>query len=369
MNQMDVPVRLEHIIDTAQLDHHLGEGTISQQKHPIYNLYIYNYTQKAVTVKEWDRTLSSCRGLIVNGAGEVLARPYAKFWNINDANHPETLAVNLPKQSAQIMEKMDGSLGIMYRYLDQVGIATRGSFDSEQARWATEWYKNHISTHSAVWPGEWTPLFEIIYQKNRIVCSYDFEGLVLTGLISIATGEEIPHSELEFWGRTNSIPVAPAYSHIPANDETKNREGYVLTWFDPYLKVKVKFEEYVRLHRIITGFNPKTVWEMLSEGKSDEIFKLETDTTLPKEFRDWLYYTRYGIEQDYRNIELVSRAIFSQRPGIAFSRKDNALHFKTFDGRYSAVLFAMLDGKDHAKVIWKMIKPKADKVFKVDGEA
>jgi hypothetical protein len=51
-------------------------------------------------------------------------------------------------------------------------------------------------------------------------------------------------------------------------------------------------------------------------------------------------------------------------------RKELAHYFKhCFEGRYSHVLFAMLDNKDYASIIWKMVKPRGDKTFKVDGEA
>ena len=35
-----------------------------------------------------------------------------------------------------------------------------------------------------------TPLFEIIYPENRIVVKYDFEGLVMIGIVDIQTGYE-----------------------------------------------------------------------------------------------------------------------------------------------------------------------------------
>jgi len=41
-------------------------------------------------------------------------------------------------------------------------------------------------------------LFEIIYKENRIVCDYDFEDVVLLGIINTKTGSEVNlHSDSE----------------------------------------------------------------------------------------------------------------------------------------------------------------------------
>ena len=36
------------------------------------------------------------------------------------------------------------------------------------------------------------------------------------------------------------------------------------------VKVKVKMADYLRLHKIITGMNARSVWELLSSGKGTE---------------------------------------------------------------------------------------------------
>lgn len=373
-------VSLEHIVDVYSLNRHLKEGNISARQHPDAPLLtIYNYTPRAVQVKEWDRTLSSCRGLIVDLLDKsVVSRPFAKFWNMNDLHHPETLEANLPRSAPQIMEKMDGSLGILYHVNGDPAIATRGSFASEQALWATKWYREHTVYRAEElgrqmrWPTGYTPLFEIIYPENRIVCSYSFEGLVLIGLVNNATGEEIPYHHVRFWANFNGIRCADVYTNIPGNDNTENREGYVLTWFDPYIKVKVKFEDYVRLHRIITGFSVKSVWEMLSQGKVEEVNALASDTTLPTEFRNWIGQVEGDLFDSYALIEKAAIAVYQRHgDGLFGSRKDFA-HY-VFQQRYEhmgtpSVVFAMLDGQDYAPIIWKMLRPASSSSFKAGEE-
>ena len=49
-------------------------------------------------------------------------------------------------------------------------------------------------------------------------------------------------------------------------------------------RVKIKYAEYVRLHRIVTGLNARTVWEVLvTGGDLDELTE-----PLPDEFHAWV---------------------------------------------------------------------------------
>lgn len=103
-------------------------------------------------------------GLICDLDGEIIERPFEKFFNIEEHNH------SLPDLKFEIYEKLDGSLGILY-FLEGIPyIASRGSFDSPQAIKATSMlhgqYKNSVSKLNK----DKTYLFEIIYPDNNI-CS------------------------------------------------------------------------------------------------------------------------------------------------------------------------------------------------------
>jgi len=72
-------------------------GMVKVTKHPMLPLFIYNYTQRAqFTPEHWNHVTDLCRGLVVDSLGYIVARGFKKFWNINDARHPETMMENLP---------------------------------------------------------------------------------------------------------------------------------------------------------------------------------------------------------------------------------------------------------------------------------
>ena len=64
---------------------------ISEQKHPNLDLWIYNYTKRCQYEKKWDEVTTMCRGLILNKEGNIIARPFKKFFNIGEHLNEITL--------------------------------------------------------------------------------------------------------------------------------------------------------------------------------------------------------------------------------------------------------------------------------------
>lgn len=172
------------MFDPGQLQTAIDEGYVRTQRHPELPLVIYNYTEKAQYEYAWNTVTMQCRGLIVDDDGEVVARPFPKFFNYGDTGGD--VSPSYYHSPVVVTDKVDGSLGILWRYADTYGIATRGSFTSPQAAWATKWF-NKYAEYSA-FDFEYTYLFEILASWNRIVVDYDWEGLVLLGRVNIEYG-------------------------------------------------------------------------------------------------------------------------------------------------------------------------------------
>lgn len=359
----------EHL-NPGKLADQIANGMVKRQEHPTLPLSILNYTQKAQFTPElWNEVTDKCRGLIFHReTGDIVSRPFVKFWNLSDPRHPETLFENLPPTPPTITAKMDGSLGIYYQCKGEVGIATRGSFTSEQAVWATRWLRGH----AFVWPEGYTPLFEIIYPENQIVVRYDFSGLVLLALVNIETGEELPYYLLQQAAEVNGLRVVEQFDKplsVCVTEDADNEEGYVATWHRPGtwpLRVKIKMETYCRMHRLLTQTNPVTVWEMLKDG-----LDLTTLTSnVPADFVSWIHTVEAQLRSSYETIEQAALSAMLEYDGEKVittpeERKRFAL-YAVSKQPVTPILFAMLDGKDYAPIIWKMIRPKVTDTFKVD---
>src|SRR3990170_2874481 len=172
-------------MDLDKIKQYVEQGLISENIHPEdENVRIYNYTPEVQFDRKWDDVTMMCRGLILNiGTREILARPFEKFFNIQE--HLEVFKKDLPDEEPNITEKIDGSLGIAYFLNNKWWITTRGSFTSDQALWATNWFRRNINCDNL--PKDLTLLFEIIFDMNRIVVKYDFEGLVFLAAIDTKT--------------------------------------------------------------------------------------------------------------------------------------------------------------------------------------
>lgn len=354
-------ITLNEMLDQRALDQLVTGGFIARKPHPTAPLHLYDYTQRAQFERVWTPETLACRGLIVHDDGRVWARPFGKFFNA--AEH-ETLPTH---ETFEVYDKLDGSLGILYRHpeTNQWCISTRGSFISEQAIHATAILRAKYADalDRLVKPDE-TWLFEIIYPENRIVVDYHgLDDLVLLAITENATGlDRALPTELEWPGRivTRHHTMAE-WAHVAAADGEhrlgEEGEGYVIR-FASGLRVKVKFADYVRLHRIVTGVSTVTVWEHLSEGLPfDELLD-----RVPDELYTWLTAYVAELRNKFATIEADCRALMTDPKVDLTNRKATAAFFADKPNR--AVLFRMYDAKPYDTIVWRILRPSFAKPFK-----
>lgn len=340
-------------VEREAVEAHIAQGNIRAQPHPAYPLRILNYTPQVQYGRLWDDTTLMCRGLIITDDWEVVARPFRKFFNWGEWD--ETKQADYADRPKSVTEKLDGSLGILYHWDGAWHVATRGSFDSDQARVAQQILTGYdlaeIPTAGV------TPLVEIIYPSNRIVVDYGgVRELVLLAALSTASGERLASP---WWYGPRAQPVREDIATLLSVDES-NREGFVVAFSDGEM-AKIKIDEYVRLHRILTGTNAVRVWEACQ----DEALYAALMDRVPDEFYDWVRDTAAELRFRYDQIEKTAVGLFAElRPLADESRKAFALEATKTD--VADLLFAMLDDKAYADRIWRRIKPEATKPFVED---
>ena len=333
-------------MNLAILNEMVEQGLIRMQKHPEAELFIYNYSKEVQYNRIWNECSMACRGLIMDANQNIIARPFSKFFNLGEMENQI-----IPNESFEVYEKMDGSLGILYWMNDKPLIATRGSFTSEQAIKATEILYSKFAHTIDTLDKSKTYLFEIIYPENRIVIDYgNLESLVLLGIIETNTGKEFPLIDIGF-------PIVKKYDGL--NDlsalkllEEENKEGFVVRFKSGY-RLKVKFEEYQRIHRIVTSVSTISIWEFLKEGKSmNELLE-----RVPDEFYKWVRQVTDELVNNFKQIENICKNDFK----ILEDRKTTAEYFNTC--KYPSVLFKMLDKNVYHEIIWRIIRPSFIKPF------
>ena len=374
-------------MNKKDLDKKVEEKWLIRQSHPSLPLSIYNYSQSTQYEGNWDETTLAARGVITDDeTGEVIIRPFPKFFNY------EEVPDEVPWEKSEyvyIQKKMDGSLGILFNYKGEWIMATRGSFTSDQAKRGLEIVKSKYDLSRLL--KDVAYLVEIVYPENRIVVDFGNEERVF--FLSA-----VPNFHCEHWKNSNpqefnwstSLALFKG-SGIPEEDtvETKmvrenlgpsiyeelksmntpNEEGYILRFYPSNFRCKIKFSDYIRLHRIVTQVSSYDIWEnLMRNGKLPEEFL----TMVPDEFYTWVKSTSERISSDFRHLKSLHFATVSsilrygspERSKIAeeiqyLAAKDKMLN--------SGVLFSIADGKNVDEKIWKMVKPNYERPFQERG--
>ncbi len=108
--------------------------------------------------------------------------------------------------------------------------------------------------------------------------------------------------EINIHNQTWPFPVVKKYDGIEDFDKLKaldvrNEEGYVIR-FENGLRYKIKFEEYKRLHYIMTTCTARVIWEHLKNNKP---LSLILDS-VPIEFEKWARDISRDLGQSYERI-------------------------------------------------------------------
>lgn len=260
----------------AGLKRAVKNKTITAKKDKSGKLTIYNYVAHT-----WGFFECLARGLVIDeGKRKIVATPFPKFFNYGEMSN------SFPAGPFQASEKMDGSLGVAFCYQGDWQVATRGSFQSAQAEWATQWFNANVAPKiSNGRHCDSTILVEIIYPENQIVIGYDFSALVLLGAYH-ANGREYSREELENLADEVNIRLAKLYQFPSVEDVIQSatslpgdKEGWVLRFPSGY-RMKIKGDEYCNLHRSVSCCTPLNIWGMMKDNEDMKEF----EDSLPEEF-------------------------------------------------------------------------------------
>lgn len=267
--------------DLNLLDKYVSETTMCSEKHPDADLYIYGYYSDHIsnTPSIWDDVSIHCRGLILNGKGEVVERPFPKFWTYRQYLSKGTVLLSedkilkIPEGRFRIMEKVDGTMCTLYWVNDIPYLATQRSFTNIKCVEATKILHQKYSHLFSVLDKSLTYVFEAIYPETKVLIDYgNTRDLYLIGIIDKVSGELLPLPDIGF---PLCKDYTEEYGHITNFDELcaldlKNKEGFVI-YFGGNQIMKLKFPWYQEAHRVLDFFFHK---EKVSYAKTKELHKI-----------------------------------------------------------------------------------------------
>lgn len=283
--------------------------------------------------------VQQCRGMVRRMSGELLAWPYNKFWNLG-----ESLAAPIDWQSAYLMDKLDGSLMILFHDGMEWCVASSG----HPTAGGTYGLGGSITYREKFWQvfvaqGMSFPVgyesdaffFELCAPDNRIVVQYESPKLICHGARNRATGKEwdwIPfwhHARGLNWTIVNRVNVSSAKDAVEqaaALDPLK-LEGFVVV-DEHFNRVKIKCPRYVTLHHMRGDATPRRAVELFQNGEMGE-----TLTYFPE--------LREVFDPVLDKIRMVAGQVVEDwlANNAAPTRKDFAIAVK--DRPYSSLLFRL----------------------------
>ena len=251
---------------------------------------------------DWDDEIyRMARGLVLDAkTGEILARPYDKFFNLGQILATPELSEKFTTwrhdESFTVTEKIDGSLAIMYDDHGELRIASSGSAIAMGLNYqvaanttgpeTTPWIDVFKSLHSKETVATlhelaktYTIIFEYVTPNHTIVIHHDEQAFILHGIRNTKTGEEVALPEVEASFKDlgiSDIKFATIYPEMHnVNDISKqlyklqNFEGFVIRFHDGF-RLKMKTEAYVTAHSLTDLFGSISVrkirvWIILSQ--------------------------------------------------------------------------------------------------------
>lgn len=328
---------------------------------------ILNYTEQTQYEKMWNEVTKQCRGLIIDEDWNVVARPFDKFFNYGEYDMDKSLM----DYRVEVTDKMDGSLGILFGidpnrtstvdmyWYPQWHVATKGSMVSDQACMMQDILNDKYSHLSL--DVNWTYMFEIIYPGNRIVIDYgDTADLFLLGARHNETGLVRSAEAVTEW----TGPKTQTFSYKTLREALEapprpNAEGFVVYFPDLDYRVKIKQDDYVALHRVVTGLTERRIWENMKEGRT--LFDLLD--IVPDEWHEWLgeVHDKIYVEWCQWHVYLTNLyADLRQNISKDFPRIDFNSMLDILDAPEKSLMFKLFDGDDISSEIWKRIRPSAE---------
>ena len=231
---------------------------------------IYDGEKEASGEGFWDRYdgfYRECRSIVINVENDcIVLCPFKKFFNINETE--ETRIENITNlinnsKTVEFSDKLDGSMQSARWYNNKIIMAGSQAINPDNSWRLTDGYRmiNELPGYKNMltkYP-EYTFIFEYVSLKDAHVVKYtkQQEGLYLTGIRNIDTGEECDYNAVIGLANAFDIPTTRIFdktiNQVMKELDSKlssEAEGFVIN-IDGY-KVKLKYNDYVHIHKALS---------------------------------------------------------------------------------------------------------------------
>jgi len=288
-----------------------------------------------------NKIVQQCRGIIIDEADDykIICRIFDKFFNFSEGH-----AAKIDFENSRIYEKVDGSLCQLYYYDGEWRVSTSGSPDAggsvgdfnktfKELFWET-WsdlnYKLPDDTNISY-------AFELLTPYNTIVVQHKDSTIALLGARNLVTQKElnpIIESHQNGWQcvKTFDFEDREEIEKILKGMNGSEQEGFVVCDINSYNRVKMKCEDYVKKHRLVSCMSQRNMLDAVRTNEGDEIL------LYAPQFEKLFWEIKCNYERLVGRIE----GFYDATKHIE-DKKEFALLVK--DQKFSGVLFGLRHGK------------------------
>ena len=338
-----------------------------------------------------------CRGIIFSkSTGKVISRRFHKFFNVNEVSETKFNRVDLSKPYV-ILEKLDGSMISPFRTEGQIKMGSKQGAETDVAKQCDLFIqqsnqKAQYYSFSEKWINKnYTPIFEFVSPKFRIVMEYPEESLRLIGLRNNEDGEYVAWKELEKIAAEEGVPLVGEVGKDekkvnlskakgdPLNFELLVQEirkqigfeGFVIR-FDDGKMIKIKTNWYFELSKkldLVKNPNEKHLWKFVLDNEYDDV-----KSFLPAHLRD--KYDRFASDL-IKNLEATAKRI--QQGVEDYKKKENTADVQAKNKRIfsdwvrkeipepeRAVWYALYEGADPIDNVVMTVKRNIGDITKLN---
>lgn len=236
-----------------------------------------------------------CRGIKFGPDGRIIARPFQKFWNLNERPGCMASEVDFTRPHT-VMEKLDGTMVHATLLNGRVVFMTRMGRTEHAIRG-----ERHLTPSVERWcrallVWDYTPIFEWTAPDNRIVVRYEESALTLLAIRNTRDGYYGSREFCAEWATSMGVPLVAAPSPEWTDADSflayaraiTGAEGFVVRFADGMM-VKAKGEDYVLKHRAKDGVSQeKNILALVLSGGLDDVLPLldQADADAARAYRD-----------------------------------------------------------------------------------
>lgn len=196
------------------------------------------------------------RGLVVDQHGNIVARPYEKFFNYNELinqDYPDKIVKLSKWDSGQpyiVLNKVDGSLCTLFNYQNHWYTSSSSSMNNPfTKRFDRYLRKNNDLEQSLAGLEKYTIELEYVSPQTQIVIPYPQEKMYVHGVIETKTNRQMPFKFTAEIAKRLNLPPVKSYGVlsldklIDLQESMVGIEGFVVKFADGR-RLKLKTQDY-----------------------------------------------------------------------------------------------------------------------------